>query len=297
MRAALLPLLLVISTMAVAPANAEDTPADIGAFNTRACAWGMAIGADGSVYVGDYRNGLVMKFSGSGTPLGTFGPAVKPTAVAIGPAGDVFVAESDANRVSEFTPDGTLVRTFGGTSGTGPGELTFPCGVAIDSEGRVHVADTGNRRIQVFGPEGAFVTQWPTPEGRPWHIAFDPRGGLDVAIVDDAFYGITRYAPDGTPLGPILSGFAAAFQFDSRLDLLVATGNGVGKFDAAGNTIWFMPYGPWPGTTCGPWNISGLALAPDGSLDVLSRGFVHLYAASPTPAVTPTWGSLKSRYR
>src|SRR5215217_5104840 len=48
-----------------------------------------------------------------------------------------------------------------GSSGAGPGQLSFPGAIAIDpGDGEVFVADTGNNRVQVFGPTGTFLRQF-----------------------------------------------------------------------------------------------------------------------------------------
>jgi DNA-binding beta-propeller fold protein YncE len=63
----------------------------------------------------------------------------------------VYVADTYNHRIQVFSSGGTYLSQWG-TSGSEPGEFSFPRGVAIDAAGNVYVADTGNHRVQKFGP-------------------------------------------------------------------------------------------------------------------------------------------------
>src|SRR4051795_5857191 len=79
----------------------------------------------GNVYVADYNNNRVAKFSPTGAPLkgwGTRGSAngqfIRPYGVAVDAANRVYVADSDNNRIQQFNATGGYLRTYG-TAGTG----------------------------------------------------------------------------------------------------------------------------------------------------------------------------------
>ena len=79
----------------------------------------------GNVYVADYNNNRIAKFSPTGAPLkgwGTRGSAngqfIRPYGVAVDAANRVYVADSDNNRIQQFTATGGYLRTYG-TAGTG----------------------------------------------------------------------------------------------------------------------------------------------------------------------------------
>jgi uncharacterized protein (TIGR03663 family) len=132
---------------------------------------GVAVAADGSVYVADSRNNRIQKFDADGNLLltwGTFGtldtgagPGVlnEPWGVAIGPDGSVYVTDTWNHRVQKFDANGQFL-TMWGTFGQGETADAFwgPRGIAVDPQGRVYVADTGNKRIAVFDANGAQVS-------------------------------------------------------------------------------------------------------------------------------------------
>jgi phospholipase C len=77
--------------------------------------------------------------------------------IAIGADGNVYVAQPDYGLVSVYTPGGSFYTEFGlGSSAAAPGaSLEFPQAVAVTSDGRVWVADSGRNRLTEFGPEDA----------------------------------------------------------------------------------------------------------------------------------------------
>jgi DNA-binding beta-propeller fold protein YncE len=98
--------------------------------------------------------------------------------VAVDADGVVYVAEAINERISVFNQQGGFVRAFGqdvdrssdgtgyevctnnckqGVGGSGPGELSFPGGVAIDRQGVLWVADRANSRVSLYTREGAFL--------------------------------------------------------------------------------------------------------------------------------------------
>jgi DNA-binding beta-propeller fold protein YncE len=98
--------------------------------------------------------------------------------VAVDADGVVYVAEAINDRISVFNQQGGFVRAFGqdvdrsgdgtgyevctnnckqGVEGSGPGELKFPAGIAIDRQGVLWVADRANSRVSLYNREGAFL--------------------------------------------------------------------------------------------------------------------------------------------
>src|SRR5262249_18606935 len=90
-----------------------------------------------------------------------------PSGLALDAQGDLYVADMFNNRVLEYSNpltafgDTTADRVFGqadfthgdinrGLANPGPGRLYHPTGVALDLQGNLYVADTGNNRVLEF---------------------------------------------------------------------------------------------------------------------------------------------------
>jgi sugar lactone lactonase YvrE len=117
-----------------------------------------------------------------GSPGGTAGEMFQPGGVAIDSGGNVYVADFNNNRIEKFSSSGVFERTWGkgvdatnpgnlctlasgdtcqaGTTGVLGGEMNNPFGIATDSSGNVYVGDGGNNRIQVFDTAGTFERAW-----------------------------------------------------------------------------------------------------------------------------------------
>ena len=157
---------------------------------------GIAVDAQGTVYVTDSGNNRVQVFSSSGQLVSVWGQRgdapgqfYAPDGIAIDSNGNVYIAEYGNNRVQVMTAGGRFVSQWGG-KGSGPGEFNGAGGLAIDGQGNVYVADQGNSRIQKFSARGAFLTQWGAPGGAkgtgpgefntPIGIAVDRDGSIYV---------------------------------------------------------------------------------------------------------------------
>jgi hypothetical protein len=157
--------------------------------------WGIAVDAQGNIYVTEAVNHLVRKITpdgtvstvagrvgevgsedGSGTAarfaaIGT-NPLNSATTLAVGPfgitvddGGNAFVADGNSHVLRRITPSG-LVTTYSGISGTegfrdGPAMQALyrnPVGTAVDAVGNVFVADTYNHVIRRISAAGTVTT-------------------------------------------------------------------------------------------------------------------------------------------
>ncbi len=124
---------------------------------------GVAVDTQRRIYVGSNENDGIEVYSSEGVWLRNIGTGtiLMPNDIAISssPPRRVFVADSLSDAVWVYTLRGRGGNRIG-SSGSGPGQLSFPVAVAVaQREGvwEVYVADQGNARVQVFSIDGTFL--------------------------------------------------------------------------------------------------------------------------------------------
>ncbi len=149
---------------------------------------GLALGADGVVYVSDADLGVVATLDARGNPQRSIGRGVlkRPTGVAYDPrTRRLFVADTYAHDIQVFDATGALLQVIG-APGEREGEFNFPTFLAF-ARGDLYVTDTMNSRVQVFGGEamrfklklgerGLYIGNLVRPKG----VATDADGNIYV---------------------------------------------------------------------------------------------------------------------
>jgi len=143
---------------------------------------GLAVDANGNVYLADQEshrirkvspNGIITTVAGNGEPgfSGDNGPATRaqlnfPFGVALGRDGSLYIGERYNHRVRRISPSGTITTVAGtgvdGFSGDNvpatSARLNEPRGVAVDANDNLYIADFGNNRIRKVTPAGIITT-------------------------------------------------------------------------------------------------------------------------------------------
>ena len=85
----------------------------------------------------------------------------RPWGSAVDELSDVYVADWGNDRVQKFSSDGEYLMSFGPSgNGHDAGVLRRPSGVDVDSDGDVYVADWGNNRVVQFDANGRYVDRF-----------------------------------------------------------------------------------------------------------------------------------------
>lgn len=248
--------------------------------------WAVAIGPSGDVYVGDYFNQRVQRFSADGRFRKEWGGIGLTYSIAADADGYVYVGVSEA--LHKFTPDGDPVWVIGDGDGTGDGEFREVRGVTVGKDGYIYTTDgecggehgDGSHtecRIQKFTSDGQFVKKWGIlgsedgQFGDVQGITADTAGNLFVA--DHYYSTIQKFTSDGQFLrkwksenGP--KGLVA----DSGGNVYVANRDNsrVQKYDGEGNFLaWLGGLGSSPGQMSSP---NGVAVSQDGRVYVADSG-------------------------
>lgn len=164
---------------------------------------GLAVGADGSVYVTDPANRGVLKYNSAGKQLQKISVSGIPQAVAVTAAGQLVVSQREY--VAIYNAAGQEV----GKLGKGVGQFAQAGDIALDSDNSIYVTDSKAGCVQVFTSTGAYQRRFGVKgsgEGQlsyPTALAFEKTTG-QLAVVDSLNGRVQFYNPaDGSYLRSI----------------------------------------------------------------------------------------------
>jgi hypothetical protein len=238
---------------------------------------GIAVDKAGYVYVSDFWNHRIEKFTSNGefvTAWGSYGTGVgqfdRPTGIAADKIGNIYVSDTWNNRIQKFTNEGVFQLAWG-TSGVENGQIKYPAGIGVDKLGNVFVADMGNNRVQKFTSDGVYITAWGstgTGDGQ-----FKMVSGIGISseeniyVVDGSNYRIQKFDNNGVFLAKWGSRGSGNGQFQAPVDLAVDNkdnilvtdwqNNRIQKFTSDGmfTTTWGS-YGSDNGQFISPWRVA-----------------------------------------
>ena len=146
--------------------------------------WGVAVDELGDVYVADWRNDRVQKFTSDGEFVFKFGASGnrdgelnRPSGVAVDRHGDIYVVDWGNDRVQLFNSEGRYVEKFIGDANLSRSAREYvqtnavvlrwrdmsrleiqrrfrgPISIKVDDGIRMYVPDFGSHRIQIYEKE------------------------------------------------------------------------------------------------------------------------------------------------
>lgn len=220
-----------------------------------------AIDGHGNLWVTDYEDDRVEKFSSTGTFIAAYGKLgsgstelKEPIGVAVNKStGNVYIGDCGNSRIQELSETGEFIRSWG-HYGSETGAFDCPTGVQVDSEGHVWVTDTYNNRIQEFSANGTFIAAYGSAGSG--HEQFSEPEALVFAdgnlyVADSSNNRVEELTTSGT--------FVRAFGIQ---------GNGSGEFE-------------YP---------EGIAADPAGNIYVSDRGNNRIEEFSPTGSFLGEFG-------
>lgn len=190
---------------------------------------GIAISKRDVVYIAEFNNSRVHKFSTEGKVIGSFPCLKNPGGIAVDADEHVYVSSMTEHELRVYDGSGRELRKWG-KKGAGEGDLNQPGGLVIGPDGVLYVADQGNHRVQRFTLDGRFLSAWGghgkepgkfggginagSRFGGPHFIAFDHAGNLLTTESNDG--RVQKLTADGRPLMAFGSNAAAPGGFGGR---------------------------------------------------------------------------------
>jgi sugar lactone lactonase YvrE len=269
---------------------------------------GIAVDANGAVYVGDTYNERIRKLAPDGTTTtltgngmigyvdGTGGrngttEFLDVYGLAIDSTGTLFMADSGGGSIRQVAPDGstsTLAGNGGAGSVDGSGgrngttEFHFAIGVALDGAGNVLIGETNGNRIRKVAPDGTTTTL----------------AGNGIAGWGDGTGGANGTSEFRAPVGVAVDGAGNVFVADAgnhRIRRVAASGS---TTTVAGNGIAGLADGsPGISGTAEFNHPSGIAIDSAGNLYIADSGNHAIRQISPDGTTTTLAGGLGAGFR
>jgi hypothetical protein len=209
---------------------------------------GVAVDADGNVYIADSKNQAIEEWSAATQQLTTVVSGLsQPNGVAVDGSGNLYFSDNVANEVEEWSAGTQMVTPL--ASG-----LNNPSAVAVDGLGNVYFSDTGNQAIKEWSAAtGQVNALLSSGLSSPYGVAVDgadniyfaDAGAFTLSEIPNAYAGppsLTESAPAGSdaslPVLPATAPLTGIFAPSSDQSWLTigSIASGVVNFSFTGNT-------------------------------------------------------------
>ncbi|QNI07145.1 protein kinase [Mycobacterium kubicae] len=186
---------------------------------------GLAVDANGTVYVADFNNRVVKLAAGSNNQsVLPFTGLAYPQGVGVDAAGNVYVADRGNDRVVKLDAKSNSQADLPFTG------LNHPDGVAVDPSGIVYVTDSDNDRVLKLNPGSSTPAELPfTGLAVPSGIALDAAGA--VYVTDHETGKVVKLDPgSSTPtVLPFTGGHPVGVAVDTSRKKVFVADNGNGR--------------------------------------------------------------------
>lgn len=255
---------------------------------------GIAAASDGSVYIADFGNERIQKFTADGQFVTMWGidgtrdgQFRRNYDVATAPDGSVYVTDTGNQRIQRFTANGQFLTKWNTTDA--------PASVSVGPDGSVY-SYLYNETIQKFTADGHLL--------RGWEGAFDRIAlavGPDGTVYEAYEYPgkIRKYSSEGTLLGEWGEPGSGNGQLRSPTGIAVGPDNSVYVTDSGNSRIQRFTSN---GEFLGKWGCHGsqngqfsdpygIAVGPQGSVYVVDRGNNRVQKFTPNGEFVAKWGN------
>ena len=242
---------------------------------------GIAVAANGNVYVVDAQNYRVQYFAADGSFLGKWGSKgtgegqfENPASVAISPDGTVYVSDAATQRIQYFTPTGSFL-------GAWDAGFYNPSGLEFSAKNdSVYVVPYEGFRIYYFTSAGSLRGSWSPRKMGSWDsvsgIGCHPDGTVYVSVSTPDYNRVEAFTEAGSFKRAYDRGLATSSPSDvaasprgGRVYVVAKSGteNKIVRYDASAGfvTEWGGDIGSRDGEFDDPY---GVAVGPDGTIYV-----------------------------